>query len=192
MANAPAVWWSDGSMSGSMSRSYTSRSSLGPRSAGTAEVPFAIEPLDPATTPSRSEPTALRYKTTPSPSQSHVRSPSFRRGAVAPEKSSLPFFVLVGLVVGLFAFGMMTFCLPDPMEQMAAREAKAAQTFPPPPPIPAYVAPVAPVEVLPAQAVVTTIAPIEPIRTAKTAHTVRRETRAKKKTATLPSNPYAN
>lgn len=178
MANAPAVWWSDGSMSGSTSRSYTA--SAGPRSMGTCEVPFPIEGLDPVTTPSRSEPTALRHKTT-----------TFRRGAVAPEKSSLPFFVLVGLVVGLFAFGMMQFCLPDPMEQMAAREAKAAQTFPPAPPIP-----VAPVEVapevalvLPAQTVVTTIAPVEPMRTAKTTHAVRR---SKKKAAVVPANPYAN
>ena len=67
---------------------------------------------------SRNEPTAL----------SHGK--SYRRGAEAPPRSSLLFFVLIGLAVGLFAFGMMHFCLPDPFEKMAAREA-AAQTTPP-------------------------------------------------------------
>lgn len=133
---------------------------------------------------SRNEPTAL----------SHGK--SYRRGAEAPPRSSLLFFVLIGLAVGLFAFGMMHFCLPDPFEKMAAREA-AAQTTPPvasavtiaPAPVPEIAPPVAE----PAAVTVTTITPPATANRARPAVRRPHVAATKKpsvKTAQLPSNPY--
>lgn len=138
----------------------------------------------PVTVDTRKEPTVL----------THGRS-TYRRGAGAPEGSSLPFFVLVGIAVGLFAFAMMHVCLPDPLEKIAAREAAAAPPVPPPPAFKALEAPppvaevvAAPAEPAPAaQASASSAAPAP----AKQARVVRRAT-AKKVSAKLPSNPYAN
>ncbi|MBX3229391.1 MAG: hypothetical protein KF837_18885 [Labilithrix sp.] len=52
---------------------------------------------------------------------------SFRKGAEAPTKSSLAFFVLIGLFVGLCAFVAMTIALPD-----ASAHAKAPAHAKPP------------------------------------------------------------
>jgi hypothetical protein len=124
-----------------------------------------MEPLE----NSRSAPTARSYR----------HGQPFRRGAEVSQKSSLPFFVLIGVGVGLFAFGMMSFCLPDPFAKIAAREAqRETSTFPPPVFKPIEAAP--PVaEILPpppAPVTVTSIAP--PVK----AHPVRRA--AKKSKAT--------
>lgn len=142
----------------------------------------SVDTLDVVVTPScRNEPTIL------------TTGRGFRRGAEAPAKSSLPFFVLVGLAVGLFAFGMMTFCLPDPLEKMAAHEAAAAKTFPPPPamPIEVIVAPaVAPPPPPPpgeAPATVTSITP--PTKPARAVRAVRTKKTTK---AQVPSNPSSN
>jgi hypothetical protein len=48
---------------------------------------------------------------------------AYRRGAPAPQKSSLHIFVLLGLAVGLFAFAVMSLCLEDPFAKMAERDA---------------------------------------------------------------------
>lgn len=210
MANA-AVWWSDSSatssgrvdrssVSGSLSRPRhfggpalgaprpldSARSARSKVAAAAPEVPFPIEPLTmsssvAASTNRRDEPTALCHGKT------------YRRGAEAPEKSSLPFFVLIGLAVGLFAFGMMTFCLPDPFEKIAAREAAAAQSFPPPVFRPVEVAP-PPVEVAPVEVAPVEVAPaiVVPQVTMTTKTRRRHTTSAKKPSAKLPSNPYAS
>lgn len=56
---------------------------------------------------------------------------TYRRGATAPQSSSLGFFVAVALAVGVVAFGVMSVCMPEPFEKRFT-----APVFPPPPPIP--------------------------------------------------------
>lgn len=188
MALAAQTWWSDSSPSRpkhfagvgisdfSGPGLGTPRPSLGaPR---TDEVAVALD-LD-VSRSSRNEPTAL----------SHGR--TYRTGVGAPEKSSLPFFVLIGLAVGLFAFAMMHFCLPDPFEKIAAREAAAAQTFPPPPVFKTLEAPpVAEMSAPPAEPSQVTVTTITPSAPAKQARVIRRQPAKKSVTAKLPSNPYA-
>lgn len=193
MANAAQTWWSDSSSSAS-GRIRAPRHFAGP-ALGAPRTPRSNPnngsvklPLDVSERPadnSRNEPTAL----------SHGK--SYRRGAEAPPRSSLLFFVLIGLAVGLFAFGMMHFCLPDPFEKMAAREAAAAQTTPPvtsavtiaPAPAPEIAPPVAE----PTAVTVTTNTPPAPPNRARPAVRRPHVATTKKpsvKTAQLPSNPY--
>lgn len=120
-----------------------------------------------------------------------ARKTTFRSGARAEEKSSfksLAVFVLIGLAVGLFAFAMMSFCLPDPGEQIAARAAKKEQlaamvTATPEPAL------AAPVPAAPPVVEVAAPAPVETL-TAKTPRAHRRAAKTTK--AKLPGNPYAS
>jgi hypothetical protein len=104
--------------------------------------------MEPLLDASRNAPTARSYR----------HGQPFRRGADIAPTSSLPFFLLIGIGVGLFAFAMMSFCLPDPFAKIAARDARrdAQQAFPPPVFKPIEVAPPVAEVVAPPPAPVTT------------------------------------
>jgi hypothetical protein len=121
--------------------------------------------MEPLLDTSRNAPTARSYR----------HGQPFRRGADVSQKSSLPFFLLIGIGVGLFAFGMMSFCLPDPFAKIAAREAQreAQPAFPPPV--------FKPVEAAPPVAEVIAPTPVQPTTTAPAkTRAARRPTAAKK------------
>lgn len=114
-----------------------------------------------------------------------ARKTTFRAGAVAPARSSLGVFVLIGFAVGLFAFAMMSFCLPDPGQEIAARAAKkeaAAVVTAPPVAEPAPAVAVA--DPVPAAADPAPLA----VEAPKPARAHRRSAKSKK--AAIPNNPY--